>query len=63
MRSRIAVLMTTGFAGAANAHMLGADEGVFHQLYHQVLGGHHLPILLLLALVGWLVVRKIRRPD
>lgn len=63
MRSRIAVLMTTGFAGVADAHVLGADEDLLHQLYHQVLGGHHLPILLLLAVVGWLVVRKIRRPD
>jgi hypothetical protein len=63
MRTKIAVLMTTGFAGVANAHTLAADEGLFHQLYHQVLGLHHLPILLLIAIAGWLVVRKIRRPD
>jgi hypothetical protein len=55
--------MTTGFASVADAHMLGADEGLFHQLYHQVLGVHHLPILLLIAVAGWLVVRKLRRPD
>ena len=63
MKSTLALLMTTGMAGVANAHMLGADEGVLNQLYHQVLGGHHLPIVLLLAVAGWLVIRKIRRPD
>jgi hypothetical protein len=63
MRTKIAVLMTTGFAGVANAHMLGADEGLFLRLYHQVLGMHHLPILLLIAVAAWLVVRKARRPD
>ena len=63
MRTKIAVLMTTGFAGVANAHMLGADEGLVHQLYHQVLGMHHLPILLLIAVAAWLVARKARRPD
>ena len=63
MRSTLAVLMTIGFAGVANAHILGADDSLFSQLYHQVLGWHHLPIVLLLAVAGWLVVRKVRRPD
>jgi hypothetical protein len=63
MRTTIAFLLTTGFASVANAHMLGADEGLFHQLFHQTLGLHHLPILLLIAVAGWLVVRKIRRED
>ena len=45
------------FSGSVMAHTLHEDAGTVAQLYHQVLGSHHLPLLLLLA-VGLLVLRR-----
>jgi len=55
-------LMTTlvllaGSTGMALAHTLPGDEGLVAQLDHQVLGLHHLPLILLLVVVGALAIR------
>jgi hypothetical protein len=45
------------FSGSVMAHTLHDDAGTVAQLYHQVLGSHHVPLLLLFVAV-WLVLRK-----
>lgn len=56
MRSLLAVILL-GATGLAGAHSLGAERGIFDQLGHQLLGAHHLPLLLLIALVCALALR------
>jgi hypothetical protein len=54
-------LMTTlvllaGPTSIAFAHTLTLDEG-FRALYHQLLGMHHLPITVLLIVIGIVLLR------
>ena len=56
-----ALLSVTCFAAVANAHVLDQSHGIVDQLSHQVLGVHHLPLLLLIGLAASLMVRAIRR--
>lgn len=58
MRTVIAVILL-GTAGLAGAHSLGAERGIFEQLGHQLLGGHHLPLLLLVAVACVFALRRI----
>ena len=58
MKRLIALL--TVFAGSASAHTLDAGEGLASQLWHELLGGHHLPLTLLLVAVGVLAYRGLR---
>lgn len=60
MRTLLAVILL-GAAGLAGAHSLGAERGIFDQLGHQLLGAHHLPLLLLAAVVCVIAVRRIAR--
>lgn len=46
------------FSGSVMAHTLHEDAGTVAQLFHQVLGSHHLPLVLLLLAVGLLVLRR-----
>jgi hypothetical protein len=48
------------FSGSVMAHTLHGDAGTVAQLFHQVLGSHHFPLLLVLLAVGLLVLRGIR---
>lgn len=52
------LLMMT--AGIASAHTLGSDEGLITQLQHELLGVHHLPLTILLVVVGVVVYRSWR---
>ena len=61
MKSLLAILSIVGFAGAANAHMLEEGRSLFDQVGHQLLGLHHLPMVLVIALVVWLALRAKRR--
>ena len=58
MRKLIALFAV--FAGSAGAHTLGADEGLASQLWHELLGMHHLPLTLLLVVAGLAAYRSIR---
>ena len=60
MRTLLAVILL-GTAGLAGAHTLGAESGIFDQLGHQLLGAHHLPLLLLVAVVCVFAVRRLAR--
>jgi len=61
MYKAIALLtLTMGYAGAAGAHTLDAGEGLAAQLWHELLGVHHLPLTLLLVVVGALAYRALR---
>ena len=53
----------TLFAGlpvVASAHTLAGDEGLITQLQHELLGAHHLPLTILIVVVGVLAFRKLR---
>jgi hypothetical protein len=52
--------LSTALAGAAGAHTLDAGAGMASQLWHELLGGHHLPLTLLLVVVGVLAYRGLR---
>lgn len=56
MRSLLAVILLSA-AGAAGAHALGAERGIYDQLGHSLSGAHHLPVLILLALVCLFALR------
>lgn len=60
MRSILAV---TGIvmAGVAGAHPLGAETSLVEQLGHQLLGAHHLPLLLLVTAVAVLAAGRLLR--
>jgi|GEM_PF-1825900 len=56
--------LSLGFTSIASAHMLDAGEGLLPQLYHELLGVHHLPLTILLIAVGvailWMRHRRSR---
>ena len=59
MRSLLA-LVVLGAAGIAAAHPLGPEQGLLDQLGHQLLGSHHLPLLLIIV-AGLLAARGLLR--
>lgn len=60
MRTLLAVFVL-GTAGLAGAHTLGAERGIFDQLGHQLLGAHHIPLLLLVVVVCVFAARRFAR--
>ncbi len=60
MRSLLAV---TGIvaAGVAGAHPLGPEQSLLDQLGHQLIGAHHLPLLLIAVVAVVAVGRLLRR--
>ena len=60
MRSLLAV-MIVATAGVAGAHPLGSEQSLLDQLGHQLLGAHHLPLLLALIVAGLFAARGLRR--
>lgn len=44
----------------AHAHTLAGDESLVVRLGHQLLGSHHLPLTILLVIVGVIAVRHAR---
>ena len=61
MKSLLTLLSLAGLAGAANAHVLEEGHSLSDQVSHQLLSMHHLPMLLVIALVVWLAFRANRR--
>jgi hypothetical protein len=45
----------------ALAHPLPGEEGLVAQLDHQVFGTHHLPLTILLVVLGVMLFRRIRK--
>jgi hypothetical protein len=44
--------LTIGLAGTAAAHTLPIQDGIVRAVDHQLFGWHHLPMTLLLVVVG-----------
>ena len=57
------LVLSAGLAGVANAHTLGPDAGVPRQLWHELLGWHHLPFTLLLVAIGVILYVSVRARD
>ena len=61
MKKLISTLtLLAGLPAVASAHTLAGDEGVITQLQHELLGGHHLPLTILLVVVGVVAYRGLR---
>jgi hypothetical protein len=58
MKRLLALLTLT--ACNVSAHTLDAGEGLVSQLGHELLGWHHLPLTLLLVVVGVVAYRGLR---
>ena len=50
MRYSIVIMLTLGLTNAAFAHTLDNEHSLVETLWHQLMGGHHLPHTL--ALLG-----------
>ena len=61
MRQLLALTLIPGFSGIAAAHTLDDKDGLVTQLYHQVLGSHHMPLTLLLIVGGIVLMRQWRK--
>ncbi|MDH3415781.1 MAG: hypothetical protein OEM64_05655 [Gammaproteobacteria bacterium] len=64
MRQLLALFLILGISGIAAAHTLDDKDGLVTQLYHQVLGSHHLPLTMLLIVGGVVLLwrwQKVRR--
>lgn len=57
------LLLSAGLTGVANAHTLGTDAGIVRQLWHELLGWHHLPFTLLLVVIGVAIYVSLRARD
>jgi hypothetical protein len=58
MRQLLALFLIPGISGSAVAHTLDDKDGLVTQLYHQVLGSHHLPLTMLLIVGGIVLLRR-----
>lgn len=59
MRRFLTGLLLAATAGTASAHTLGPDDGLIAQLEHELLGLHHVPLTLLLVVVGIVAYRRL----
>ena len=55
-----AMTLFAGLPAVASAHTLAGNEGLITQLQHELLGSHHLPLTILLIVVGVVAYRKLR---
>ncbi len=55
-----ALILFAGLPAVTSAHTLAGDEGLISQLQHELLGGHHLPLTILLVVVGVVAYRRLR---
>jgi len=58
MRLLLTLILIAGSSGIALAHTLDDKDGLVTQLYHQVLGSHHLPLTMLLIVGGIVLLRR-----
>jgi hypothetical protein len=61
MRIFLGLMLLAGVSRIASAHTLGNEDGVLVQLWHQLLGLHHLPLTVLLIVAGIMVLRNWRK--
>jgi len=54
------LILLPGFTSPVYAHNLPFQDGIA-ALYHQLLGAHHLPVTLLLIIIGVALFRRIRK--
>ena len=57
MRRLISTGLILAVSGSASAHTLAEEAGAIAQLAHQLLGSHHVPLVLLVLAIGLLVLR------
>ena len=64
MRYSIIIMLILGLSNSVFAHTLDSEHGMVETLWHQLVGGHHLPYtlgmlgaLILLAIIGRLVAK------
>ena len=61
MRQKLTLCLTLLLASGANAHTLGADSHLIAKLGHQLFASHHLPLTVLLVLIGLVVAARAGR--
>jgi hypothetical protein len=61
MRLLTTLILAVGASGIAAAHTLDDKDGLVTQLYHQVLGSHHLSLTILLIIGGIVLLRRWRK--
>jgi len=52
------LILLAGSTGIAGAHTLAVEDGLLGQLDHQLLGLHHLPLTVLLIVIGVMLLRR-----
>ena len=55
------IALTLMAAPAVHAHTLDPAGGIFTALGHELFGSHHLPLTLLLVVIGVVAFRALRR--
>jgi len=60
MKKLILTGLLLGPASTALAHQMPGDANLLTQLTHQVMSPHHLPLLVLAVIGGWMLARKLR---
>jgi hypothetical protein len=58
MRFILYLMLVAGPVGTAAAHTISGDGNVLKALDHQLFGWHHLPVTILLIIVGVAFVRS-----
>jgi hypothetical protein len=54
------LILLAGSTGIAGAHTLAGGDGLLAQLDHQLLGVYHLPLTVLLIVIGVILLRRWR---
>jgi hydrogenase/urease accessory protein HupE len=57
MRKYLTAFLLMAMTPVASAHTAPSEDGLVSQLAHQLLGWHHLPLTLLILVVGVLALR------
>jgi len=57
MKKYLTLFVLLAMAPVASAHTAPSEDGLVSQLVHQLLGWHHLPLTLLILVVGLLALR------
>ncbi|NIS90392.1 MAG: hypothetical protein GTN98_09985 [Woeseiaceae bacterium] len=58
MKRLLSTLLLTGIAPVAGAHTLDVSGGLLMALGHELLGAHHLPLTILLIVIGVVLSRS-----
>ena len=55
------LILLAGSANVALAHTLPDEQGLITRLDHQMFGIHHLPLTILLIVIGVLIFRRLKK--